>query len=610
MSITDVAELFKTYFEKLEYTNFSGSYPYETELILKNIKTVSNSKTDNYYQAVVKNKLYSESPGTPDVTDIHEFISDVFKYYGSMKSDYLKMRDVYEIFNKYVQPISESMSSSYSSSNNYTKGLADMYDRVVSTWESFKSYADSMITENLLTNKILAAMKIQHKDHEGDIIKTLTYIKKLYDEYKGKIGGLSIIDLYSGILRSILDENKHGPTVRYINSLVEELKDEILPPLVRQTNNRKSTVQLLIQRYRLIPDGPSRPLSELIQQLVGVKTSNDIESLNKVAKIISKKDRKYGFIVISKRLARPIENNIWLLTDVNYLQKHKLMTPLNVGICDTVIKRTQTIKFLEPLVENTSKDAVKDGIYYMDSELSDIDIDNHTDFYYVLETLDGVTFRVLFPWYISIFAREKIYEIPAYMTPDFTNIKSIPSTRVEAYNEILEDAITMHLQKPLIETADLSKMEKQQVETKWAVIRKKIAVNMLEDYRNVMQNVTKDNILSLIRSPEVFANSLKYIINISSKRSEFNVEIYMTALKSLNDMKRGMIKDVITIYKRDYEEKILKLLEGGSNVKTIIKILDILEDILVSMLEIHITEKNNIYALIQQKSQLLEKISV
>jgi len=35
--------------------------------------------------------------------------------------------------------------------------------------------------------------------------------------------------------------------------------------------------------------------------------------------------------------------------------------------------------------------------------------------------------------------------------------------------------------------------------------------------------------------------------------------------------------------------------------------LDILEDVLVSMLEIHITEKNNIYALIQQKNQLLEK---
>jgi len=605
MSIKDVADLFKTYFEKLEYTNFSGSYPFETELILKNIKIVSGSKSDNYYQAVIKNKLFNGlSSATPDTNGVHDFIAEVFKYYASMKSDYLKMRDVYDIFSKYVQPISESMSSSLSSSHSYAKALSDMYEKVVSTWESFRSYADSMITEQMLTDKIMTVM--QGEDNSP----TLTFIKKLYDEYKGKVGGLSIIDLYSGILRRILDENRHGPTVRYINSLVEELKDEILLPVPRQTSNRKPTVQLLIQRYRLIPDGPSRPLPELIQQLTSVKISDDINNLNKVAKIISKKDRKYGFIVVSKRLPRPIENNIWLLTDANYLQKHKLMTPQNIGICDTVIKKTQTIKFLETKPANVG---VKDGVYYMDDELNPDgpkkDDKQNEDFYYVLETLDGVTFRILFPWYISIFAREKIYEIPAFMTPDFTDVKSIPSTRIETYNSILEGAITNNLRKPFIETADLSRMEKQQVETKWAVIRKKIAVNMLEDYRNVFekQQVTKDNILNLIRSPEVFANSLKYIINTSSKGSGFNIEVYMTALKSLNDMKRGMIKDVVTIYKKDYEDKVLKLLDGGSSFKIIIKILDILEDVLVSMLEIHITEKNNIYALIQQKNQLLEK---
>jgi hypothetical protein len=242
-----------------------------------------------------------------------------------------------------------------------------------------------------------------------------------------------------------------------------------------------------------------------------------------------------------------------------------------------------------------------DGIYYVDDE--------EPDYYYVIETLDGVNFRIMHPWYISIFAK-KVYEIPAYILPDLKSKAKCPSTRIEAYNHILNAEITSHLTKPLMQQADLSRLEKQQVSIKWNIARKKIARGMLEDYRTLFDasKINKDTVLGLITHPDIFASSLKYIIQSLSLKpmpTEQMVEVYMSALKSLNEIKKKMGRDVENIYKETYQVKVLKLLNGVASIHTTIKIIDILEDVLADMLEIHISEKSNVYSIIQQKIDLV-----
>jgi len=591
--VKNIAEVFKTYFEKLEYTNFSGAYPYETEKIIKNLKT-RVAETD-----IFKADLFSAPPTVFNKKESETFITDVFKYYSSIKDSYYKLKYVYGLFVNY-KPESSSSMSSFSSSTGYDYNAAmKVYEQVISKWESFNEYMESMAIENILSEVLENAMALASNDEKLYLLK---HIEKIYDSRSG----LNIIDLYGNVLRKVLENTTrvNKPLVQYVSQLIEDLKQSILPPVPRSTSNRKPTLQTLVQRYRLIPDGPSRSFSKVINELTGVKVSDKkpLESLPKVCKHISNKVRKYGFIVISKRIPAPVENNIWLLTDANYLQTNNLLTLPGAGVSHTTLARTKTIYKM-----NTDGKPLEDGIYYINGEFA------NENYYYFLETLDGVNFRIMYPWYISIFGK-KIYEVPEHMVPDLKAKDKSPSTRVEAYNEILNNEIMSHLHKPYTQQEDLSRLERKQVEIKWNVARKKIARGMLEDYRDLFDNnkVSKDTVLGLITHPDIFSNSLKYIIQSLSLRpmpENHMVEVYMSSLKSLNEIKKKMGRDVADIYKENYQTKVLKMLEGGSSVHNTIKIIDILEDVLMAMLEIHISEKSNVYSIIQQKIDLVEAIA-
>lgn len=598
VDMKNVAELFKTYYDKLEYTKFSGSRPYETELILKHIKFVQTLNIS------IKDELFLESVKA-DLHTVLAFLDSIFKYYNTIKEGYLKLKEVYDIYANYDIESYTIYSSSFSSSaGSYIQGLLEAYENLVNVWDAFSSKSESGIIEQMFIDKIMTVIDVSSE-------KTLAHIKSIYDKTKNR---LAMIDLYGGILRRILDTAEpallQGGVQKYITNLIEELKDEILPVQARETSNRKPTIQTLIQRYRLIPDGPSRPLDKLIQDLCNIQIDGKLDAtsnLKKVATMISKK-RKYGFVIFAKITPQPIENNIWLLTDSMYLQRNKLMQPSSAGLNNIILQKSETIHKLD--FSEVTKNVLKDGIYYVDN----FGEKGENSFYYVLETLDGVTFRILYPWYISIFAKEKIYEIPAHMLPDFTDTKkSCPYPRIETYNKLLNNEILAHLQKPYIQTELQSKLEKKQIEIKWDVIRRKIARNMMEDYRELFDKTiaTRDNILGLVLHPDIFSNALNYIIESSGIKSGANLEIYMSALGSLNNMRQNMKRDMEKIYKDTYQDKIWKLLEsGGSKISTSIKIVDALEDVLMEMLENQISEKSNIFALIQQKALLLENISV
>ena len=605
--IKELALLFKLYYDKLEHVNFSGSNPYETELLLKYLKQITADTTMNKnLQVLSKSTINFDNPELEEIMDLS---SNAIKFYSALRSNHYKLSEIYDIYENFkVEPSSGSyISSATSMSKHDIEDILKTFEQVKSKWEQHLDNVRSMYVENILTEYIVQPIS---KSPET-AIKILEHIHKLYKSGNG----LSMIDLYSRILTHVFSEietKTNKPVIKYVIKLVDELKEEVLPPVPRQIGNRKTNaLQLLVQRHRLIPDGPSRPLPELIQDLTGVKISESedpLTALKKVAKLIAK-GRQYGFIIVSKLIPHPIEHNMWLLTDAAYLQKNNLTDTTN-SVTATTLKRSRTIQAMPEI-----KPIIKDGVYRIDDTFKK---DTASNFYYVLQTLDGATFHILYPWYISIFAN-KIYEVPESHLVNFGEIKTGPSTRLETYNSILNDEILKHLKQPFMEQdIGLSKVEKIQKEIKWTVIRKKIARSMLEDYRELFDEhkVTSDNIVSLILNPNIFQNALHYIIQgisstIESLRKHtgtYYSELYMSALSELDKLRSNMSQEVENIYNEDYKDKVQKLLTGTASIRTVIKILDLLENILMEMLTKYISEKSNVYSIVQQKIEMLEKV--
>jgi hypothetical protein len=604
--IKDLGLLFKMYYDKLEHVNFSGSNPYETELLLKYLKQIAADKSMNIsLQAFSKSTIDFDNPTQ---TATNSLVADAFKFYSALRTNHYKLSEIYEIFENFkVEPFSGSyISSATSMSKHDIEDIMKTFEHLKSQWEQHLDNVRSMRVENILTEYIVLPIS---KSSEISI-KTLEHIAKLYKDGNK----LSIIDLYSNILTYVFSEvetKTNKPVIQYVMKRVNELKAEVLPPVSRQVGNRKSnTIQLLVQRYRMIPDAPSRPLNELIEDLTGVKigSGDPLANLKKVAKMISK-SRKYGFIVVSKLIPNPIEHNTWLLTDAAYLQKNNLSEP-SKSVTTASLRRAETIQNMPKV-----KPLLKDGIYRIDDTFKKDE--PASNFYYVLQTLDGVNFHILFPWYISIFAK-KIYEVPADHLKDFGEVKTGPSTRLETYNSILGDEILKHLKTPFVQQEELSRVERKRKEIKWNVIRKKIARSMLEDYKNLFDKhkINQTNIISLILDPQIFQNALHYIIQgisstiegLEKRTSTYYSELYMAALSELYKLRSNMSQEVENIYNETYREKINRLLKGDASIRTTIKILDILENVLIEMLEKHLNDKSNVYSIIQQKIEMIELV--
>ena len=601
--LIDIANLFNDYYEKLAYTNFSGSRPYETQLLLKHIKHVTTEKTTaKYMRQIVTSGI---SFDTPKISESKSFSESVMSFYFNLMDNHYSMLEVYEIYDGHQIEISTGsfMSSATSMSTRQVEEIIAAYEMVKTRWNSHMTRIHSKSMEFILSEFIITMIENLEVDNR---IKLLEHVKSLYEKVKH---GLIIIELYSMILERILstiDTSSNREVIKYIMNLVEELKEKSLPAVPRLISNRKkNTVQQLVQRHRLIPDGVSRSLEILIKNLASTKIASGkvIPQLEKVAKSISKKGRSYGFVVISKTISNPIEHNIWLLSDTQYLQQHGLLTDATAGINEKTLDRSKTISYMGDV--DTTMDKLTEGVYHIAPE---------SDYFYILETLDGNSYRILYPWYISIFTQKKIYEIPKSLLKDFA-VKENPSTRLESYTSIINAEIMSFVKKPRVEEK-LSRLEKKQKEVQWNVIRKKITRYMLEDYKDLLdqRKINKDTIVSIILDPIVFNNSIRYIMNtigemVSDDIDKYASELYLSTMQHLYKLKTEMAQDVSSLYFEKYASDIEKLLQGTVSSKTKFKIIDTLETILMAVLENHITKKSNVYLSVQEKINLLEQTS-
>ena len=327
-----------------------------------------------------------------------------------------------------------------------------------------------------------------------------------------------------------------------------------------------------------------------------------------------------------------MENKIWMLTDKDFLIKHKLFEPLSYGVSPRSIERGNTLTDVKPETttlkikekeknkenkttkENTTTKEkgnekikiTKDDIQIFTSNKFNSSVKKY---YYILDTLDGIDFRILFPYFIN--PRYPIYKIPAERFDGFDDIKKYPSRDLENYNAALEGEILKNLFVP---------KKEEKPELKLSIIREKIYQKVMTAFKGLLfqkakkQKITEPLVANLITHSEVYQSVIYNTINLIrltklkevekipiEKLKYYGSEIMMSYLSDLNSLENRLLKKIKDIYQRLHQEKLKK----STDIKN--KAITVFGEVLKMTLEDLITEKSNIYATIKIKTDILNQ---
>jgi hypothetical protein len=363
----------------------------------------------------------------------------------------------------------------------------------------------------------------------------------------------------------------------------------------------------------------SIPINDLISSLnIKISKNASLEKyLENAAKILSK-DKKFGFIVMTKVISNPLEYNFWVVSDKNYLEKHKLLQSVDLGLNAITLERFKTII---PLKNKLSKQS--DSVLITNKEFSDSD--SGINYYYILETLDGENYRFL----TSFSGENPVLFSPATWFENLNDKKYSPSRRLESYNTILNQEIMTAVQKPYLTIEQLNREEVQKEDSYWKSLRNKIKNQVMNDFASLFEEIfienkektTEKNITKLFLNDNLYKNALNYFTenieldNISSFviekvnptiLKEFQVELTLSYFYDLTSIQKSFRKDVENIYKKEYIAKI-HAMSGDKILYVKNKVNDIFSMILDEILEKFINRKSGIYLSIQKKFDILSK---
>lgn len=361
-------DIFDSYFNKLDYTGFSGSEPYLSKEINNSIMYIRESS---------KLSLFISKPN-----DSFDFVFDT---YGEITLSYKKMTKMMKIFR-----IKQIDLSKQGPSHGSTLTIAYIKDVIESYQSLFSRYQDLKLTINSI-ELVYDFIDFLNKKIINISIKQIDEINLLYFNYVNSGNGDIIIKLYCKLLHQIIISNPYEKEIiKHVNKTTEKLKSDILRMDDKQKldqNRKNNSIQQLIQTNNLVPTSMSMPFNTLIETLnIKTKGKTLIESLHEASKLLSTTDKKFGFILISKIIKNPLEYNFWTLTDKKYLEEHKLIDPINAGINLNILKRYQTIIPCETLNIKHQKN------------IEIIDPPGEPGYFYIIETIDGTNYRFLSAW--------------------------------------------------------------------------------------------------------------------------------------------------------------------------------------------------------------------
>ena len=326
----------------------------------------------------------------------------------------------------YVQ--SSISSSEYSHLKQSVDTLRMVYEKYINQFQQIYNIAIEKISHDIFAEK---------EDVDKKDLDALEELNSKYD----------VVDFYSHILKYILKHYKASELLKR----VEILKDQLLGTVA---NENHTHTWRSFQAYDLMPDGPYRPLKEVLSDmnLVGSKVAD----LTKLAKKISTKDVEYVFIILSR--PTDVTYNPWNIADTNYMNKNDMSVNPSRGIS------VGTLQTFETIQELPSKSKKKEQKMYFYPSTKASKVSKSKKRYYILETHDDENFRALTPWDIFPMYKSTVKYVPDTWLPEIENIKKrqllYPSARVGTYNKIIEEKIMENKQEEdeiMVESRDISK---------------------------------------------------------------------------------------------------------------------------------------------------------
>jgi hypothetical protein len=243
-----------------------------------------------------------------------------------------------------------------------------------------------------------------------------------------------------------------------------------------------NVVQMLVQRYNLSPDGTCRPWAKICAELglndtvAKVDIIKDLTILRKIATLVA----PHGLCIINKCVhAGPIEHNLWTVLAPG--------GPSMQGVCEEKIVAARTIKLLDATL--TALGLTKTG-----APKNIIFEPTNAPTYYVLETLDGETWRFMLPWAVPQAGGDIVKYVPANWLP--CDLTTYPSHRLTAYNAIINDEIMKHVEdrvKYAVTNLQESRMEGRVAEGHWMTVRAGLVRQIVAKYATKISSAIKDD---------------------------------------------------------------------------------------------------------------------
>jgi hypothetical protein len=577
-----VAAALEIYAEKLNTTGFSGSFPYLNDKIQSNIKYVKSSKKVSTAAQALEKK--------PDLESSFLFYSEIMK----MRRLLIETADVFAEHK--VNPLQEGSQTSSGSTITYV-----IIDDIINTLTDLQDIMENFMPPGTIDTLTSLIGEMALTGMQSDDASTVTSVTNEYEKYRDKS---DVILLYQSIMKNLIEVNtgteKGSKIVKKIMKLMEKLKtSSLICPrvgIIGNKNKKSNTVQRLVQMNNLVPSIKSGPFKDIVKELTGVKVSGeDKRSIDNACKIASSVDRKIGFVVIRKISTNPMKHVIASLIDKEYVIRTGNFQSADAGINAKLYERTKTIIPLDAVPGKG------DNIDVYDNE--------HTggggsgsdyDFFYILETLDGSTYRILHPWD----AGASNLATPAAWVKNMPVYDKSPSIRVSGYNELLNDSIMVHLQEPLAGIDFMSREEARKADIKWKNIRENILRVVREEFSSKLSVGSKKGLGALLASPKLHSSILLEIVKQLEATDQqkavaadvtdvYYEELSVSYLKDLQAMQAKLGRELTNVYQSDYADirDINKAFNG------------VMGDVLAKI----INNKSNIFITIKYKSELLQK---
>jgi hypothetical protein len=481
--------------EALEYTGFDGREPFASERAKALMATMSG------------NKLGHAAGGNPESATVIFDLEYRLQHIGAA------MGELEDIARRGMPDPSHMYSSSGSSAvltPEYHRELAKLVGAASETRNLYMRQLGEMHLENYL---------LRSERYGSDYPKLLDKVQDRYLEYVEKGRGVEVIGLYTRLITAMLNQSEEMD--RKIGEQLETIRTAVLSGMeetVVEGANRRNGIQLMVQTYGLLPDGPCRPLGVLLGKLLGRKDAVSCpasrDCLLDTCKLLCSSG-PVGMMVLERQTLVPME---YILPNVGRRG--------NVGIDLDFADATTTIRVFESGAATCGK-----------VRLITVPGRDPTH-YFIIDVLGPTSYRLL-RW-------QDQDRVPSGMVERMARPRLPPSRRVEHYNSILEDQIVKYVEKPLVEQPRLSRAETKRDAAYWGNLRQRIMDRVKRRGRETVSSIIRIIVEAIeVESAPNIDNPTILRLYKQELQTSYKAELAMLEERLESELRQGSLEDAL-----------------------------------------------------------------